>query len=48
MDNLRTADGSLAPVIFYYRTNTLQTSEKQTPLNSEQLTDTAWSAPDVP
>ena len=38
MDNLCTADGSLAPDWFYHRTNTLRTSEKWTPLNSEQRT----------
>ena len=37
--NLSTADGSLAPDWFYYRTNTFRTSEKRTPLNSE-TTDT--------
>ena len=38
MDNLCTTDGSLAPDWFYHRTNTFRTSEKQTPLNSEQQT----------
>ena len=33
-----TADDSLAPDWFYYRTNTLRTSEKRIPLNSEQRT----------
>ena len=37
-DNLSTADGSLAPDWFYYRTNTFRTCKKQTPLNSEQRT----------